>query len=273
MDTKEFPKKNFFFTHTHTHSNVQESSSPYFFCFVLLFYHQQIGHRCSSSSVVALKEILKNQIPVKIESLKRLRKECGSLSLGSYTVNDCLDGGRNVKCMYYESSLFDSNANEIRYGGYAISELKAVLGESNFLPESILWLLLTSQIPSPEQICLFRQELQSRSSLPEGVEDVIKSLPKSMNVLTQLSIGLLACQPHSVFVKAHRSGTVKSKNWESTLEDSLDIVTKLPTIAAVVYRNSFKNDGANTLSKGTAVKAALSQPTRLSITQLPFSEY
>ena len=35
------------------------------------------------------------------------------------------------------------------------------------------------------------------------------------------------------------SGTPKSKYWEATLEDVLDVIAKLPEIAALIYRCSF----------------------------------
>lgn len=45
--------------------------------------------------------------------MKQLKEKYGNMSLGEVTVDQCIGGGRDVKCMYYETSLLD--ANEVRY--------------------------------------------------------------------------------------------------------------------------------------------------------------
>jgi citrate synthase len=53
--------------------------------------------------------------------------------------------------------------------------------------------------------------------------------------MTQLVIGLMALQPGSKFHHAYHSRVVKKGAlWESALEDTLDIVAKLPIVAAQV---------------------------------------
>jgi len=84
-------------------------------------------------------------------------------------------------------------------------------------------------------------ELRKRATLPAHVEPLIRSLPKTMHPMTQLSIGLLACQTNSKFASAYEKGVHKSKYWEHTLEDVLDVIAKLPEIAALIYRCSFKD--------------------------------
>merc|ERR1712146_77034 len=61
-----------------------------------------------------------------------------------------------------------------------------------------------------------------------------------MGPMTQLSMGLLALQPDSVFGKAYREGTMKKTDyWKATLGDSLDIVAKIPILSARIFRNVF----------------------------------
>lgn len=43
-------------------------------------------------------------------------------------------------------------------------------------------------------------------------------------------------QTESKFAKAYEAGIHKSKYWEPFFEDSLDLIAKLPTIAAMIYR-------------------------------------
>lgn len=61
--------------------------------------------------------------------------------------------------------------------------------------------------------------------------------------MTQFSMGIMACQPDSKFAKAYTSGVHKTKYWESTFEDALDVCAKVSRIAALVYHNSFGNGG------------------------------
>merc|ERR1719284_2087393 len=58
--------------------------------------------------------------------------------------------------------------------------------------------------------------------------------------MTQLSIGLLALQPGSVFGSAYRSGNLKkTEYWKFCLEDSLTLVGQIPLLSARIFRNVF----------------------------------
>lgn len=194
-----------------------------------------------------MKDVLRDQIPVKQEAMKALKKDYGHRSLGEVTVDQCIGGSRDVKCMYYETSLLDAQEG-IRIRGYSLPELQAKLptfkgpaGQGEPVPEALIWLLLTSEIPTVEQTRSLTEELRSRATLPAHVEPLIRSLPKTMHPMTQLSLSLLACQTDSKFAAAYAKGVNKSKYWESTLDDVLDVMAKLPEIAALIYRCNFKD--------------------------------
>lgn len=198
-----------------------------------------------------MKEVLKEQIPGKQEALKKLKKDYGHRILGEVSVDQCIGGSRDVKCMYYETSLLDANEG-IRFRGFSIPELQQKLptfkgkaGDGEPLPEALLWLLLTSEIPTIEQTRQVTEELKARSKLPAHVEAVLKALPKSTHPMTQFSIGISACQTESKFAKAYEKGVSKNQYWEHTLEDVLDVIAKLPEIAAIIYQNSFKDGKIN----------------------------
>ena len=189
--------------------------------------------------------------------MKALKKEYGHRSLGEVTVDQCIGGSRDVKCMYYETSLLDSQEG-IRIRGFSLPELQAQLptfkgpaGQGEPVPEALIWLLLTSEIPTVEQTRSLTEELRSRAKLPDHVEPLIRSLPKTMHPMTQLSLALLACQTDSKFAAAYGKGVNKSKYWESTLEDILDVMAKLPEIAALIYRCSFKDGKLTKDTTGT----------------------
>ncbi len=47
-------------------------------------------------------------------------------------------------------------------------------------------------------------------------------------------------QPNSQFAAAYSKGINKLNYWEPVLEDSIDIIAKLPAVAALIYRNTYK---------------------------------
>jgi len=49
----------------------------------------------------------------------------------------------------------------------------------------------------------------------------------------------MMCQPDSHFVKAYQGGVHKSKYWEATYEDAIDVCAKVSRIAAIVFHNKY----------------------------------
>jgi citrate synthase len=209
----------------------------------------------------SLREVLAAQIPKKQEELKALKKEYGHLSLGEVTVDQAIGGGRDVQSLYYETSLLDAQEG-IRFRGFSIPELQKKLmtstgtaGDGEPIPEALIWLLLTSELPTAAQTKSITQELNERSAVPANVEAMIRNFPKNMHPMTQLKIAILACQPQSKFAEAYHNGTPKAKYWESTLEDVLDVIAKLPTIAALIYRCSFHDGKLGTTDPSLDISA------------------
>jgi len=61
-----------------------------------------------------------------------------------------------------------------------------------------------------------------------------------MHPMTQLCSAALALQTESKFAREYEKGVHKSRYWEFALEDSLDLIARLPTVAAAIYRNKYK---------------------------------
>jgi citrate synthase len=161
------------------------------------------------------------------------------------TIDQCIGGARSVKCMLWETSNLDP-AEGIRFRGLTIPDCQAQLptfkgpaGDGEPLLESLFWLLLTSEVPTKEQADSLTEELHKRSGLPAHVRPLMDSLPKTMHPMTQFTIGLTACQTDSKFAKAYSDGAPKTEYHTHALEDILDIVAKLPELAAIVYRNIY----------------------------------
>ena len=55
-------------------------------------------------------------------------------------------------------------------------------------------------------------------------------------------VGIMALQTESKFAAAYHGGVGKMDYWESNLEDYLDVIARLPEVAALIYRTKF-HDG------------------------------
>lgn len=56
--------------------------------------------------------------------------------------------------------------------------------------------------------------------------------------MTQLGMGVAALNHDSKFVVAYDKGAKKTEYWTYVLEDSLNLIAKLPALAARIYRNT-----------------------------------
>ncbi|GAB4823211.1 hypothetical protein N2152v2_010257 [Parachlorella kessleri] len=197
-------------------------------------------------TLTTLKEVLEAKIPEQQSKYKSLKKEFGSAKLGEVTVEQAIGGMRGIPAMVWDTSLLDPEEG-IRFRGFSIPELQeklpAAKENSPFrcpLPEGLLWLLLTGDLPTVEQTKWVTEDLRRRSHLPKYVCTLMEHLPHGTHPMTQLAQAVLALQVESKFQKAYTSGVHKSKYWESIYEDSMDLIAKLPAIAALIYRNTYK---------------------------------
>jgi citrate synthase len=197
------------------------------------------------SSNASIVDRLNELVPIKQAEMKALKEQFGDKSLGTTTVSQAIGGARGVKCMLWETSLLDADEG-IRFRGYSIPECQKLLpkaaGGQEPLPEGLLWLLLTGEIPTDAQVSSLTEELHKRAAIPDAVKNVIANFPKDMHPMTQLSSAALALQSTSKFAAAYQDGVHKSQYWKYMLEDVLDLVARLPEVAAIIYRNSF-HDG------------------------------
>lgn len=114
-------------------------------------------------------------------------------------------------------------------------------GGAEPLPESVFWLLITGEVPTEQQVRELSAEFNKRAEVEKWVLDLLKSLPKDLHPMTQFNIAINALQRNSKFAAAYQQGVNKSKYWEYALEDSLDLIAKLPTICSAIYRNTYKD--------------------------------
>lgn len=206
-------------------------------------YHSVRWLQVQSAPQEDLHAQLQELIPEQQERLKKLKSEYGKVSVGDVTVDMVIGGMRGIKGMLWNTSLLDPDEG-IRFRGYTIPECQNVLpaailgGEP--LPEGMLWLLLTGKVPTMEQVSALAKELQSRAKVPDHAFKVIDSLPETAHPMTQFTTGIMALQVQSEFQKAYEKGIPKTKYWEPTYEDSLNLIAQLPIIASYIYRRVFK---------------------------------
>lgn len=196
-----------------------------------------------SASDLDLRSQLKEMIPEQQERLKKLKAEHGKVQLGNITTDMVLGGMRGMIGLLWETSLLDPDEG-IRFRGLSIPECQKVLpaakpgGEP--LPEGLLWLLLTGKVPNKSQVDALSAELRDRAQVPDKLHKFIDSLDVTAHPMTQLSAGVMFLQVQSEFQKAYGEGIHKSKYWEVTYEDSLNLIARLPALAAYIYRRIYK---------------------------------
>ncbi len=156
----------------------------------------------------------------------------GAKVLSEVTVSQAFGGMRGVRSIICDTSRVPQEQ------GLIIREipLKNLFDKT---PEEIFFLLLTSELPDAAQISDFSSEIKKRKNVPQYVWDVLKAMPKDSHPMTMLNTAVLVLQIESVFAHQYDGGMRKEDYWKATLEDALNIVAKLPAIAAGIYRLRF----------------------------------
>lgn len=175
---------------------------------------------------------LKEKIPVWREEIKNLVKEHGEKVISEVTVGQAYGGMRGIKALICDTSDVPPDKGLI-IRDIPIAQLK------DKLPEEILYLLIIGELPDKEATELVKKDLKRRSKVPDYVWDVLKALPKDSHPMAMFSLAILAMERDSLFRKKYTEGMKKDEYWEWTLEDSLNLIAKLPAIAAGIYRMRF----------------------------------
>lgn len=191
-----------------------------------------------------LKEILASEIPEHRKLVKEFVGKYGNEVVGQVTLEQMYGGMRDIKAMVWETSVLDKDEG-IRFRGFTIPECQKMLpkapGGMEPLPEGLFWLLVTGEMPSEEQVKAISKEWANRADLPSHVVTLLKTFPSNLHPMAQFSAAITACNSESKFAKAYSSGVKKTEYWDSTYEDSMDLIAKLPTIAAIIYRNLYRD--------------------------------
>lgn len=183
--------------------------------------------------MATLKERLSQQIPKLKEETKALVKEHGTKVVSEVTVDQVFGGLRGVIGLICDTSLVEADKGLIIRGN-PIGDIKEKL------PEEILYLLLTGELPDAAALKSLQQDLKARSKVPSYVWDVLKAMPADAHPMATLNALILVLEKESVFRKKYDEGIKKDEYWVYALEDSLNLIAKLPSIAAGIYRHRFR---------------------------------
>ena len=191
-----------------------------------------------------IKESFKAKSDALSAEIKDMLKEHGDKKIGEVTLNQIYQGMRGITGLVTETSLLDSQEG-IRFRGYTIPELRKNLPKSKNgsepLPEGLFHLMLMNEFPSDADAQHITELWQRRSHVPNHVFATIEALPVSSHPMTQFVVAIMALQTESSFAKRYAAGMSKKDYWEATFDDAMDLVARLPRVAAYIYRRKYRN--------------------------------
>ena len=191
-----------------------------------------------------LKENLSKKIPDWRYSYRQLLDEKGDHVTSTVTVEKAYSGMKGVKGMICDTSSVTAEKG-LHVRGRHILDLV------DLKPEEILHLLLIGDLPSKHDLIDLQKELKDKSQVPQYVWDVLSSMPKDSHPMAMFNTAILSMQKESRFAEAYDLVISKGDYWETTLEDGLNIIAKLPAIGAAIYRMRF--DKGDRLNAGDSI--------------------
>jgi citrate synthase len=195
--------------------------------------------------MATIKERFKSTSDVVAAEIKELLKEHGSKKIGEVTLSQIYQGMRGITGLVTETSLLDAQEG-IRFRGYSIPELQQKLPKANGgtepLPEGLFHLMLLGELPTEDDVHDITANWQRRSHVPNHVFAAIEALPLDSHPMTQFVVAIMALQTESKFAERYAKGMAKKDYWEAVFDDSMDLIARLPRVAAYIYRRKYKNE-------------------------------
>ncbi len=189
-----------------------------------------------------LKQLFYEKTQSLSKEIKAILAEHGKKQVDEVTLEQVYGGMRDITSMLWEPSLLDSE-HGIRFRGYSIPEIREKMPRApngkEPLPEGLFWLMLVGEMPTKEQVKWLTENWVRRANVPEHVFKAIEALPIETHPMTQFSVGVMAMQNTSVFAQRYNSGMQKSEYWDATYEDTMNLVARLPRVAAYIFRRVY----------------------------------
>ena len=189
-----------------------------------------------------LKNLFKSKAEAQGAEIKEILKEHGTKKIGEVQLAQAFQGMRGITGMIYETSLLDANEG-IRFRGFSIPELQEKLPHAKDgqepLPEGLFYLMLTGELPTAADVAELSADWRKRAKLPAHVLKTIDALPATAHPMTQFVTGVMALQTESEFARKYAEGMNKKDYWDYTYEDAMNLIARLPEVAAYVYRRKY----------------------------------
>lgn len=195
---------------------------------------------------MALKEVLAKKIDEWRPRIVKLLKEHGKDKVDEVTISQLYGGMRGIKSLTTDISYLDPMEG-IRFRGYTIPECLEKLpkppGKDMPYDEGHFYLLLTGDMPTEENVAEVKAEWSTRYELPQYVIDILRAFPRDARAMSMFSAAVVALQRESKFFKTYDEGKLgKMTAWDPMYEDVMDLMPKMATIGAYIYRMKYKDD-------------------------------
>lgn len=194
--------------------------------------------------MAGLKEKLYDKIQEWRPRTERLNKKYGDVVVDNVTISQILGGMRGLKSLVTDISYLDPDEG-IRFRGYTLHEVFEKLpkpkGAEMPYVEGLFYLLLTGDIPSESEIADVVDEFSKRRILPRYIYELIDAFPCCSHPMTIFSTAILSMHRESFFTKKYTAGIKKEDYWDTTYEDALNLLAKLPEIATYTYAKLYRD--------------------------------
>jgi citrate synthase len=176
---------------------------------------------------------------------QKLLKEHGDVKVGEVTIAQVIGGARSVRCLVTDISYLDPQEG-IRFRGKLIPETFAALpkvpGCEYPYVEGFWYLLLTGDVPTAKETQEVVEDFKARRAVPQYVIDLLRAMPRDTHPMTMFSAAILALQRESIFAERYAEGMRRDDYWDPMYEDCTNLLAKLPSIAAYIYRMKYGAD-------------------------------
>ncbi len=191
-----------------------------------------------------LKQKLQEKILVERPRIEKLNKEYGNVKVDEVTIGQIIGGMRDIKSLVTDISYLDPHEG-IRFRGLTIPEVLEKLpkypGAEMPTVEAFFYFLLTGDLPTEAEIADVRAEFDKRKTVPDYVFRIIRAMPIDSHPMTMFATGIMSMQKESVFAKKYHENLKKNDYWDAYYEDAMNLLAKLPEIAAFIYRLKYRN--------------------------------
>ena len=180
-----------------------------------------------------LLEKLEQKIPNWREDVRTLISDSGSSVISEVALKQAYGGMRGVKGLVCDTSSVSEDTGLIIRG-------IPLLDIIEILPEEVLYLLLTGDLPDKDALSELQSNLQEHAVVPDYIWTILRNMPNDSHPMAMFNTAVLAMEKESVFRSYYDKGMNKNDFWKPTLEDGIRLIAKLPALGAGVYRIRFE---------------------------------